>query len=180
MKTIFYLGVLILIGTQAHLPAYAAPSVRFMSSKAGNTEHHLPGSIPQDAVMIAPDPDEVFERQERSRSCLQIYGSPSHGVSYTGGPWNESRFATGYLKDSVSGRWQHDAKGDLIKDWSAWAKTEQSLPCFRHHDYVRMSACPSGQKGHIIERRRFVLDDQDQIVEDSDWIQDRKVCNYTD
>jgi len=115
-------------------------------------------SVPTGSTVLMGD-DPVFEEQTRSMTCAEFYGAPPPEVSYSGGPIIEFRLET---SPGVFTPWAH-----------------KSGECRRHHEYFRTTAtCPASQVGEITERRRYTLNDDDEVIEDSGWEEVARNCDF--
>lgn len=117
----------------------------------------LPGDVPQGATVLRGSILAVDD-ESRVRSCIDVYGAPSAGVTYAGGPITESRYS---LPDGTLAAWERTAG-----------------QCLRLHEEHRTVTCPTTMQGTIIERRTFTEHDDGSITADTGWVEQSRSCEF--
>jgi len=161
---IFFAPMVVTVLVLVHVPAQAQSTdpVAFISTRPSThsgapIRGTLPGSVPKGAIVLQGD-DPALPRETRTRSCRDIYGMPPE-VTYSGGPVLEIRYET---SNGQFSEWQRE-----------------SGACIRHHDYQRTSTqCPADQQGVITEQRKYDVDDDNVVSNDTDWQIIENTCAY--
>lgn len=140
----------------------AAANSSFVSSRPSSATGapivgELPGDVPQGATVLRGSILAVDD-ESRLRSCADVYGAPSAGVTYAGGPITESRYS---LPDGTPAAWERTAG-----------------KCLRLHEEHRTVTCPTTMQGTIIERRTFTEHDDGSITADTGWVEQSRSCEF--
>lgn len=160
MRDVF--SVIMAFGSLTMPSIVSANPATFVSSRPANSNGAamigtLPGDIPTGATVFKGSVSELGG-ETRTRSCAEIYGTPSVGVTYSGGPITEYRYT---LSDGSPSPWSY-----------------QSGACQRRHEETRTAACPGTQQGDIVERRTYTVLDDDSVTDDSGWVELSRSCDY--
>lgn len=125
----------------------------------------LPAAVPAGAVVLLGTMDSA-NTQTRTQTCQDIYGTPAAPlVSYSGGPWTQTRVEIGYGQ------------------YSAWTKT--SGECYRNYQQTKVvtdTVCPANQTGvnTYNQLRQWTVNDEGATTSDTGYVtqSSSSTCNY--